>query len=301
MVVVSQELNTHLASGATSLSRCWKITRSDGRVFGFTDHDNDLAFDGLTYQASTGMDAQALEMSTGLSVDNSQAVGALSAIGLTEEDILAGKYDGAEICLWWVNWRNCDERMQLFRGSLGEMRQRGKVFEIELRGLADTLNRAIGRAYLKTCDLALGAQKCGVDLSDPRFAISLTVTSAMDGTILRIGALKTFVPEWFSNGTLRWLNGANAGTSGLIKQDLGSGAERRIELWQEPAAIAKPGDGFTIVAGCDKRAVTCREKFDNFMNFRGFPHMPGDDWVTAYPREDEVHDGSVRRWVTADE
>ncbi len=297
MVVVADALNAHLATGATTLARCWKITRKDGVVFGFTDHDNDLAFDELTYQASTGMDAQALEMSTGLSVDNSQAVGALSAVGLTEEDILAGRYDDAEICLWWVNWQNCADRMQLFRGSLGEVRQRGALFEIELRGLAETLNRPIGRAYVKTCDLALGVLKCGVDLGDPNFAVTLSVERAAEGATLEIGALPDFETGWFAHGELRWISGANMGTAGLIKQDLGAGTLRRIELWQEPARKIVLGDAFTLVAGCDKRAETCRVKFDNYLNFRGFPDMPGDDWVTAYPREDEVHDGSVRRWA----
>ncbi|QHQ37292.1 DUF2163 domain-containing protein [Algicella marina] len=298
--MVSDRLNAHLASGATTLARCWKITRVDGKVFGFTDHDNDLRFDGLTYLASTGMDAQALEMSTGLSVDNSQAVGALSAIGLTESDIMAGRYDAAEICLWWANWQNVEERMQLFRGTLGEVRQRGQVFEVELRGLAETLNRPIGRAYLKTCDLSLGSAKCGVDLSDPLFAVSLSALEAMDGTLMRVGTLASFQEGWFGHGRILWLTGANAGIEGLIKQDLGSGTARRIEVWQEPPFEVKPGDGFTLIAGCDKRAQTCRKKFNNFLNFRGFPHMPGDDWVTAYPRQDEVHDGSVRRWTDND-
>jgi uncharacterized phage protein (TIGR02218 family) len=46
------------------------------------------------------------------------------------------------------------------------------------------------------------------------------------------------------------------------------------------------------VAGCDKRAETCRAKFGNFLNFRGFPHIPGEDWVTAYPKDGVIHDGT---------
>lgn len=296
MVRVSQELNAHLGAGATSLARCWRIRRRDGVVMGFTDHDQDLAFDGQIYEASTGMDAQALDMSTGLSVDNSEAVGALSSVGLTEEDILAGRYDGAEVALYWVNWKNVAERMQMFRGSLGEMRQRGALFEIELRGLAETLNRPIGRAFVKTCDLALGAPKCGVDVSDPAFAVSLTLSQPMEGTLLRLGEIGAYAERWFAHGEIRWTGGANAGTRGIIKEDLGYGETRRIELWQEPAQRVGMGDTFTLIAGCDKRARTCQEKFSNIINFRGFPDMPGDDWVTAYPRSGDVHDGAVRRW-----
>ena len=46
-----------------------------------------------------------------------------------------------------------------------------------------------------------------------------------------------------------------------------------------------------VLMKCDKRAATCQAKFDNFLNFRGFPHMPGEDWLTAYPRGGQAHDG----------
>ena len=41
------------------------------------------------------------------------------------------------------------------------------------------------------------------------------------------------------------------------------------------------GDTFTVTAGCDKQFATCQAKFANAVNFRGFPHMPGNDFITA--------------------
>lgn len=61
-----------------------------------------------------------------------------------------------------------------------------------------------------------------------------------------------------------------------------------------PGATVAAGDRFRVVAGCDKSADTCRAKFANFLNFRGFPHLPGDDWVTAYPKDGQINDGSSR-------
>jgi uncharacterized phage protein (TIGR02218 family) len=49
-----------------------------------------------------------------------------------------------------------------------------------------------------------------------------------------------------------------------------------------PVAV---GDAFQVVAGCDKRFETCRTKFANHLNFRGFPHMPGNDFVVRLPRQ----------------
>ena len=70
------EMDAHLASAATTLCRAWTVMRRDGVVLGFTDHDRDLTFDGVTHRAGSGLTARALQQSTGLSVDNSEALGA---------------------------------------------------------------------------------------------------------------------------------------------------------------------------------------------------------------------------------
>ena len=99
-----QALQAHLQSGLTTTCRCWAITRSDAQVYGFTDHDMELRFDGLVFKASTGLTAAAIEQATGLSIDNTEAMGALSDASVREEDIEAGRFDGAEVRAWLVNW-----------------------------------------------------------------------------------------------------------------------------------------------------------------------------------------------------
>lgn len=81
----------HAASGLTTLCRCWAITRADGVEYGFTDHDLPLSFEGVTFKAETGLTAAALTQSTGLSVDNSEALGALSDAAIT------GRYRGGSL------------------------------------------------------------------------------------------------------------------------------------------------------------------------------------------------------------
>ena len=116
MMGISVEFQALLDGGATTICRCWRLVRKDGVSFGFTDHDRDLEFGGQVYLAGSGMDASALESSTGLSVDNGQAVGALSAVGLRDADILAGKFDRAEVVQWLVNWDDVSVREMVFRG-----------------------------------------------------------------------------------------------------------------------------------------------------------------------------------------
>lgn len=136
-----EALHEHLKTGATTVCRAWLVIRRDGLTLGFTDHDRDLAFDGFVFKADTGMTARALQQTTGLSVDNSEAIGALSAASVTEADLLAGRYDDAEVRAWLVNWAGTDERIEQFRGSLGEIIRSNGAFRAELRGLSDRLNQ----------------------------------------------------------------------------------------------------------------------------------------------------------------
>jgi hypothetical protein len=55
------------------------------------------------------------------------------------------------------------------------------------------------------------------------------------------------------------------------------------------------GDHPDISLGCDKRSSTCSGRFDNLLNFRGFPTIPGEDFLTVYPARGERHDGTSRR------
>ena len=151
MRAIDPELQARLDSGATRLCRCWLVKRRDGVTFGFTDHDRDLAFGGETFRASSGMDASALQSATGLSVDNAQAVGALSDAGVTEEDVRAGRYDRAEIWHWLVDWERPDLRVLLFKGSFGEIPAIGRGLRDRAprpRGSAERAGRAVDPADL---------------------------------------------------------------------------------------------------------------------------------------------------------
>jgi uncharacterized phage protein (TIGR02218 family) len=66
--------------------------------------------------------------------------------------------------------------------------------------------------------------------------------------------------------------------------------------WLGLAEAADPGDGFTVTVGCDRTLGQCAGRFGNVLNFRGFPHMPGEDWALApYPASGTVHDGGRRQ------
>lgn len=290
-MAIPEALQAHLSGGATTLARTWAITRRDGVVLGFTDHDRDIAFEGVTFRAETGMSARTLSQTTGLSVDNSAAVGVLSSDALTEDDIVAGRYDGAGLRIWLVNWADVSQRMVLFAGSLGEMTRGRGGFEVEIRGLAEALNQPQGRVYQRPCSAVLGDRSCGFDATQPGFSAHVTATAVESRRIFRFDGLDEFQPRWFEHGRLEVLSGPAKGIVGVIKADRTEGRARVIELWTEIRAAVAPGDALRLVAGCDRAADTCRWKFNNFLNFRGFPHIPGEDWLMSYPSSTGVNDG----------
>lgn len=277
----SAAMREHLAGGATTLARAWAVDRRDGMRFGFTDHDRDLAFDGRVFRAETGVTASAIQQTTGLAVDNTEALGALSDAGVTEADILSGRFDGAEVRSWLVNWADVAQRALIFRGTIGEIRRGAGAFQAELRGLSEALNVTQGRVYQKPCSAVLGDRACGVDLDDPAWHEAGVLAAVAEGRILTMPGFARGA-GWAERGRLRVTSGAAAGLSGMVKSDRIAGGQRVVELWQGMEGL-RAGDAVRIEAGCDKRAETCRAKFANLLNHRGFPAIPGEDWLVATP------------------
>ncbi|ALL12586.1 baseplate hub protein [Caulobacter henricii] len=214
MLAVPTDLAERLDSDAASLCQAWILTRADGAVLGFTDHDRDLVVDGVTCRAATGWTAGAFEAAAGFAPGLSAALGALDDGALSEADIVAGLYDGARVACLRVDWRRPDLVVRLWTARIASLRREGAIFTAALEGPLADLERVAGRTYGRLCDVVLGDSRCGIT----------------------------------------------------------------------PA----PG------AACDKRWTTCVQTFANGLNFRGFPTLPGEDFLTLYPTEGERHDGGRR-------
>lgn len=285
-------LQAKLDSGVTTLCRCWVLTRRDGVVQGFTDHDEDIVLDGVTCRAGTGLSASEATAQLGLAVTASEIAGALNDEALSEAALAAGHYDAAAVDVHLVDWSEPALHVLLTRGTLGEVRREGASFAAELRGLADRLSQESGRLYTATCSADLGDARCRVHLDEPQFRGAGEVVS-LGGTSTFVAAgLSEFADDWFTAGKLTWTGGANEGLSVEVKRHRVEVDAVIVELWQAMPEAISPGDAFTVTAGCDKRFATCRDRFDNALNFRGFPHIPGNDFVVRYPVSGEPgHDG----------
>jgi uncharacterized phage protein (TIGR02218 family) len=280
---VPSALQAKLDSGATTLARCWIVTRRDGAVLGFTDHDCDLAIGDVACRAGTGFTASEATSRFDLSVDGSEISGAFSDDALSEADLAAGRYDAAEVATWLVDWSDVALKILIARGTLGEVRREGQAFTAELRGLADALAQDSGRLFTARCGADLGDNRCQIDLAKAAYRGSGVVTVIEGTSIAAVSGLGDFADGWFTAGRVMWTTGANAGIAVEVKQHHIAAGEVRLSLWQAMAEPIAIGDSFTITAGCDKSFATCRDRFANTSNFRGFPQIPGNDFVVSYP------------------
>ena len=289
-------LADHLKTGATTVCRCWAVTRNDGVELGFTDHDTDIEFETILFRADSGMTAKEVEQSAGLSVDNSEAIGVLSHSAISETHIEKGLFDGAEVRYWLVNWSNVSERELRFRGEIGEIRRNSGEFTAELRGLAEALNKPNGRVFQRGCRAVLGDSECQFDTSMAEFCYTGAPLGNTDNSIFEFDGLATYAVGWFTKGMLSVSDGSAGVKPALIKNHtiLESG-NHEIELWQPLKTELPEGAALRLVAGCDKRMKTCLQKFDNLLNFRGFPDIPGEDWLVSTPIRTSKNDGGSLR------
>jgi len=277
---VPPALAAHLDSGITTVCRCWRITRTDGVVLGFTDHDRALSFDGVTFSALEGLSASGDVTKAGLGVGGLEMAGAFSSAALEAGDLEDGRYDGAAVTLWLVNWANVDERVVVREGTLGEVRRADGAFRAEVRGPMQALETVRGRVVTMTCDADLGDSRCKVALG----ALTRSATVAtIDGARLVVSGTDGAAPGWLAGGVAVAATGAAVGARRVVTRHTVEAAGVVLTFRSAVLDLAA-GDQLDVTPGCDKRFSTCHEKFGNAVNFRGFPHLPGNDRAFAYAR-----------------
>jgi uncharacterized phage protein (TIGR02218 family) len=291
MRLFSDAFAGHIASGATTLATCWRLTRRDGAVLGFTDHDGTLQFEGTDFVPAHGLEGGEAAHKLGPQVDTAEVVGFIRAEAITEADIAMGRYDGAQVETWRVDWRDPETRALLRTATIGEILREDGVYRAELRSREETLNAVSGRLYQSLCDARLGDARCKVNLAAPENSAAATVAAIRDPHRLAVTGLSGFGPGWFAFGLAEWLDGPREGLRDRLVSHARIGGEDVLGFSAPVGESIAEGAALALTAGCDRRFATCREKFGNAVNFRGFPHVPGNDFVLRYPRAEDDLDG----------
>lgn len=162
---IPEELAARIESGAATLCHAWVLRRKDGLEAGFTDHDRNLSVEGVECRAASGWTAGAANSAVGLSAGSAAITGALDDAAITDEDVEAGLYDGADVALWRVDWARPDLRVRLWTARLARLRREGAGFVAELEGPLAALEHVVGRTYGRVCDALLGDERCRVDVA----------------------------------------------------------------------------------------------------------------------------------------
>ena len=287
-------LRSHLKSRRTSMAYCWRVTRNDRVVMGFTEHDADLTLDGVTHRANSGFTASSMSRSMGLAADTETLTGAITLTGVTHGDVRMGLYDNAPMIVEWVNWRDLTQRVTIARGHIGEIDRQQTEIRFEFRSLENKLNQTIGRKYQRTCDAELGDTRCKVNLNSSNFRLSNAVGAVVHPKRFNLGGASRYDDGTFSYGLLWFTSGRNSVANYVGKLRVKSHVGSYVDLYDDPPEPVSAGDRFTMVAGCDKEVRTCVSKFNNVANFRGFPHIPGPDLMGTYHSGNQKGQGNPR-------
>lgn len=267
---------------ATKVCQCWKIERRDGRTFGFTDHDEDVAVDGLVFRAAEALTPSEARAAVGFDVDEMEVQGGFSSASITDAALENGEFDGAEVWVYRVDWSGKGPAALESRYRIGKTTRAKQGFVCEMRSRLAELSRDRGRHYLSECDAELGDGRCKVDLGGTdragcRLTQRVTVLERIGDSRLRVSGLEDPSGRGFVGGLMVWDGADFRGHRAQVRGQ----AEGVLSFWQ-PRPLPEAGTACTLTAGCDKTFGTCDKRFANGVRFRGFPNMPST--VAMAPR-----------------
>jgi len=277
-----------LQAKATRIATCIKIERKDGQLFGFTEHSKDLLIEGLNYVSRMGFGQSAISNSVNLDVDNldleapaRELLGMVAGSGLIEPDIRSGLYDSAAVTFFEVDHTNIVLGKNIHRvGIIGEITLSDGIYTMELRGLTQKLTSNLLRVVRPDCDADLFDARCVI--ADTGFTNTGTIASVLlDRAIFTVTlAAPARAVGFFNEGIITFTSGFAIGKTYDIA-DHASGDQ--FSLFLRSPFLLQVGDTFLAKTGCDKTLETCRDKFNNVLNFRGFPKVPGEDQIFKFP------------------
>lgn len=271
---MTPSLQAKLATGMVTLCHVWHITRSDGIELRFTDHDVSVTANTLLYSATVGLACSAIELSEGLEPPNMEITGIFDDTGISVADYLAGKYYMARVKVGLADWQDPAEPiLWLLVGYVGQLARDRLSFRGQLSGLSTLINRSTAEATTPCCRARLGDARCQVPMALRTISTTIsTVTSRREFSVVAVSAV-----AYLQYGICKFTSGLNAGRSMEIKaQQTGTG----IELYLPMPYTVAVDDAVELSAGCDLLLATCHDKFDNVVNFRGEPFLPGADAMT---------------------
>ena len=286
----SAALQTHLALDTTTKALCWRITRADGTVHRYTDHDEPIGmsvapFANELFLPVNSFLGSAINSTRDGTVSDMDVLLAFSDDAITETDVLSGALSGCEIDVFVVNWADTTQGYVLLarKWTAGQFTIVDGTAKAEIRSKLARFQQDIIECYSKTCRARLGDARCKLSLASYSHNNVPVTTVDANYPRQRFFAPALYDPDdRYRYGFVHWLTGANAGK---YMEVMGwHNVLRRVLLFQPMGADIVPGDTFYIAWGCDGKITTCREVFNNTSNFRGEPLIPTPETTSSSRR-----------------
>lgn len=283
MKSITSNLQSELEAG--KLAYIIKVILANGTSFGYTNHDRPLTIDSFTYQPGAGLSRVKLTATANAEVSN-QDVESSWTVDINEQDALNGLYDEAVVIFSWVSWEHPEYgSLEIFRGNIANLSWTDVGFRAEIHNAVRRLNNPIGSIVTPYCRHQLGDTNdtnkatpggCNVNLASYTFTGSVSSILTDRRKFVFTGLASAQADGYFSTGVLTFTSGLNNNRIVDVKVHTVDSYGSQVEFYTPTSYVISPGDTFSVVAGCDRSNTTCKDKFNNVVNFGGFPHLSVD-------------------------
>lgn len=279
MKIIPTELKERLNQNVTSFCKAWKIINKTGKEICFTEHDEDIIINGKIFNAIGG-NIGAIDMQSALNSDRAIIIGAFNVENLPQEEIEAGLWNGAIFEAIFVDWKMPQFYQIFWGGIIGDIKFNGFNYEFELIGHEAKLNQNIGRKFTRNCMAQLGDENCKIS-AQSNYKFTSNIIEFIGANIIKTAKIQGIDLNDFTNGKLIFKNNVLKNMHYEIDKIILNNDVFEIILKQNLIIKPQVNDQIDIIKYCDKSFSSCKEKFQNQLNFYGCPFMPGEGVIYA--------------------
>lgn len=285
---INSSLLAHLSEPVVTLATLILITRLDGVQLAFTSWDVPIVYNTVTYIPAISMSPSAVKSNADLTTDQMDIIGAIDSDFIHEADIDAGRYDNATVVVARINPYHTSWGVMIdLTGSLQQVGPYGDgTFQVAISSLGMQLTQQFGDIVTPMCRAILGDSQCKVNMTGFRHAATVASVSVDNRTLTFVDSQIT---GYYDFGLVKFNSiggggGSNYNLNLQIKTSVQLAGTTTIVI-QEPAPyLVLVGDAVILEAGCDKRPLTCRAKFNNLVNIHADPYVPGNGYLLTTGR-----------------
>ena len=260
--------------------RLWEIRRTDTQKFYFTENNVVTKFQGQNFVPAGSVETSAIQLREGYESSNTELRGIVTSDKITEDDLRGGKFRDATVTEYLIDWASPGSGYYEKRTFLIlSINFSTEYWNAEMVEKSKFLEKPHGRIYTRNCQWTFcDPDTCGQDEGTHTTTTTVSGTPSSRSVFNAAAGLTT---DDFRYGKCTF--GANSGKlQGLALEIIkNQGSEVTLAL---PTPYDIPANAtVALLKGCAKNQTACKNTYNNFANFGGFPFIPGDDAIRVNP------------------